>query len=156
MSKLQLTIKTSAPTLATDGNDLRTGAQAGGSSPNYFQGFKDGELNNLVLFYYATASSAPSCAFLRLWIYDGNFTNTWFPVGPAATSTDTDRGKLNITGGAVVALGAITTNKIQFTQVVSLLGGPTRVCLETNTTAGTGYSDQAWLVCGRDNIPFVR
>jgi hypothetical protein len=151
VSKLQLvaseavtTLSTSAPTAATDGVALKKGRNRG--KPN--EGFDDGELENLVLYYRATvtAGQTASMSFLRLWVYvESVGTADWYPLGPALQGgTDTDRGKLN----AVVALGEIGTDKINLTQVINIPGGATRIYLQLGTSGGSGYADTAWLVKG--------
>lgn len=141
MAFLQLTMGTAVPSAATTGNPLRLGASVG--LPD--QGFTDGQLENVVLFYRATvtAGQTATMSFLRLWIYTETGTDDWYPVGPAV-STDADRGKLN----NAVALGEILTDKLNFTQVINLPGGATRVYLQQGTSGGTGYADTAYLVKG--------
>ncbi len=144
MAYLQLTMGTSAPSAATDGNPLRLGASIG--KPD--QGFTDGQLENLVLYYRATvtAGQTATMSFLRLWVYfePAGGTADWYPVGPVPASTDADRGKLN----SAVALGEIVTDKLHLTQVVNLPGGASRVYLQQGTSGGSGYADTAYLAKG--------
>src|SRR3990167_5745213 len=146
MARLQLTIGTAVPTLATDGNPLRIGESIGKPEQGFMEGFYDW----LVLFYRATvtAGETATMSFLQIWIYsslDGAAAD-WYPVGPiAAGGTDTDRGKLN----NLVALGEIGTDKINFTQVINRLAAAERVYLREGTSGGAGYASTAWLRKGK-------
>lgn len=143
MSRLQLTMGTSAPSAATDGNPLKKGASIG--KPE--EGFSDGELENVVLYYRATvtAGQTATMSFLRVWIYSETGTDDWYPIGDAVTGgTDADRGKLN----NLVALGEISTDKINYCTVLNLPGGATRIYLQEGTSGGSGYASTAHLVKG--------
>lgn len=145
MSYLQITgIGTSVPTAATDGVPLHKGKVVG----KPWEGFDDGNLENLVLAYRATvtAGQTASMSFLRVWVYIETGTADWYPLGPIATGgSDADRGKLN----SVVALGEIATDKLHLLQVINLFGGPTRVYLQEGTSGGSGYASTAYLIKGR-------
>lgn len=149
MSKLQITdIGTGAPATESDGVALRKQGNPG--KPD--EGFADGELDGVCLFYRATVTAAETAtmSFLRLWGFSRIHSSTgeWYPIGPAVSGgTDADRGKLN----NLVSLTEIASgdDKIRFTQIISELGNFERVYLQEGTSGGAGYASVAWLLQGR-------
>ena len=145
MSYLKLTAASAAPSAATDGSALRKGNVPG--FPD--QGFTDGELDSVVLWYRATVTAGQTAtSILQIWVYyaPSGGTADWYPLGPSPSTTDTDRGKLNANASSLT-ITEIATDKLNFCQVINLPGGAERIYLR-ETSGGSGFASQAYLQKG--------
>jgi hypothetical protein len=142
--KLQLVTGTAIPALVTDGAALAYNRKTIG------EGFKSADLlGGVVLLYKATvtAGQVATMSFLALWGWSPVAAD-WFPIGGPRTATDTDRGKLNVHSGALVALGEMASgqDKIVYADLINGLSGFSRVYLQEGTSGGSGYASTAYLV----------
>lgn len=119
------TATNSAPTLATDGFDLRTFAPAAG--------------DDFVLALKSTAGSGTMTVTIKIWLYNA-VAARWMPAGTDAT--DADRGKMN-EGNAI---GEVTTDLLQHTERIEGLRHFDRIYAEITAIGGTATAVDLWLL----------
>jgi hypothetical protein len=112
-----------APTLATDGVDIRKGP-AGEKG----RGLRESDYATLLV--YSTAGSGTMTATVKLWGYVPRLTR-WFPLG--ASTTDSLRGVVNL----ATVIGEDGANLIEHSELVQGLSTFTRAYAEIATIGGT-------------------
>lgn len=117
------TVANGAPTLSTDGVDIRQGPPGASG-----RGLRESDFATLLA--YSTAGSGTMTATIKIRGYIARLAR-WFPMGPNAT--DSKRGVINL----ATTLGENETDKIEHSELIQGLSTFSRVHAELVDIGGT-------------------